>query len=346
METFPVKFLRIMTQKHIPRKDDMKKIIKMLVNLMKKIKLVPSGIQRRAGVELLLTLLSSPVLEKSLSVTGVNGCYHISPVTLDRVWVSDRNNLILTDTETGKKQQSADELAPVDFGKHTVNSRRELIYIDKERNIKKLCGDIKTTHTLIKYTDKTWEPLSVYCSTSTRDLLVGMFRKDTDEDSNTFYIGKIMRYDSTGKVTNALQHDNDTPHDPYRFPICITENNNGDVVVSDSVLFAVVVMSSEGVHRFSYTGPSSGSQFQPEGICTDVFSHILVCDFITHTVQMLDKDGQFLSYVLTRQTPGMEFIPVSLSYDIYTHIVWVGSLESNRMSKFRYINRHLHLAGK
>ncbi|XP_078310206.1 uncharacterized protein LOC144618315 [Crassostrea virginica] len=71
METRPFKFLRIMTQKHSPRKDDMKPIINILVNLMKEIRLVPSGIPRRAGVEDLLTLLSSPVVQKSLSVTGV-----------------------------------------------------------------------------------------------------------------------------------------------------------------------------------------------------------------------------------------------------------------------------------
>ena len=47
METRPFKFLRIMTRKHSPRKDDMKPIITMLVNLMKRIRLVPSGIPRR-----------------------------------------------------------------------------------------------------------------------------------------------------------------------------------------------------------------------------------------------------------------------------------------------------------
>ena len=85
IETRPFKFLRIMTRKHSPRKDDMKPIINMLVNLMKEIRLVPSGIPRRAGVEDLLTLLSSPVVQKSLSVTGVGDCEHISCVTPDRI---------------------------------------------------------------------------------------------------------------------------------------------------------------------------------------------------------------------------------------------------------------------
>ena len=154
METFPVKFLRIMKQNPNLRKDDMKSVIKMLVNLMKGIQLEPSGIPRKAGDELLLTLLSSPVLQKSLSVTGVNCSYHISCVTPDRVWVSDRNNLILTDTATGKKLHSVNESATADFGIHTVNCCRELIYIDKKQKLIKLCEDMKTTNTLLKYNKK------------------------------------------------------------------------------------------------------------------------------------------------------------------------------------------------
>nr|XP_022290338.1 uncharacterized protein LOC111101975 [Crassostrea virginica] len=123
------------------------------------------------------------------------------------------------------------------------------------------------------------------------------------------------------------------------------ENNNGDVLVSDFGHKAVVVTSGEGVHRFSYTGPPSGSRLEPREICTDVMSHILVSDFMYHcTVQMLDRDGQFLSYVFTRQTPGMNYRPWGLSYDVNTHAVWVGSIEDKTMSVCRHIDRHLHLA--
>nr|XP_022308383.1 uncharacterized protein LOC111114379 [Crassostrea virginica]XP_022308391.1 uncharacterized protein LOC111114379 [Crassostrea virginica] len=338
METRPFKFLRIMTRKHSPRKDDMKTIIKMLVNLMKEIRLVPSGIPRRAGVEDLLTLLPSPVVQKSLSVTCVKYCYHISCVTPDRVWVSDEDNLILTDTGTGKQLHSVKDTLDSLTGKHTVNCEGELIYIDKEHNIIKLCNDMKTTTTLIKHTDTTWKPECVYCSPSSGDLLVGMLRLAT-------YPGKVMRYDNTGKHKQTIPHDEKTPHTQYERPWFITENNNGDVLVSDFGRQAVVVRSGEGVHRFSYTGPPpSGSQLQPLGICTDVMSHILVSDSITDTVQMLNRDGLFLSCILTRQTPGMDYRPDGLSYDVTTHAVWVGSLNNNTMSVCRHINRHLHLA--
>nr|XP_022295075.1 uncharacterized protein LOC111105198 [Crassostrea virginica] len=345
METRPFKFLRIMTRKHSPRKDTMKTIINMLVNLMKEIRLVPSGIPRQAGVEDLLTLLSSPVVQKSLSVTGVKKCEHIFCATPDRVWLSDEHNIILTDTATGKQLHSVEHSLNSDTGIHTVNCEGKLIYIDKEYNIIKLCNDMKTTTTLIKRTDTTWEPRCVFCSPSSGDLLVGMCKLEMD----TFTIitsGKVMRYDNTGKRKQTIPHDDNTPHDLYEDPLFITENNNGDVLVSDGYGGAVVVTSGKGVHRFSYTGPPSGSGLWPRGICTDVMSHILVSDVNTDTVQMLDRDGQFLSYVFTRQTPGMDYTPHGLSYDVTTHAVYVGSRDNNTMSVCRHINRHLHLTDR
>nr|XP_022311932.1 uncharacterized protein LOC111117143 [Crassostrea virginica] len=270
---------------------------------MKEIRLIPSGIPRWAGVEDLLTLLSSPVIQKSLSVSGVNNCLHISCVTPDRVWVSDEDNIILTDTATGKQLHSVEDPLGLPTGIHTVNCQGELIYICKEFNIIKLCNDMKTTTTLIKHTDTTWEPQCVYCSPSSGDLLIGMCREDTDTYTCT---GKVMRDNNTGKYKQTIPHNDNTPHTLYRDPRFITENNNGDVLLSDLSRRAVVVTS----------------------------------------VQMLDRDGQFLSYVLTRyRTPGMNK-PWGLSYDVTTHVVYVGSgsYNNNTMSLCRYINRHLHLA--
>ena len=144
----------------------------------------------------------------------------------------------------------------------------------------------------------------------------------------------------------TIPHNDNTPHTLYKDPWYITENNNGDVVVSDYHRHAVVVTSGEGVHRFSYTGPPLGSELLiPRGICTDVMSHILVSDVNTDSIQMLDRDGQFLSYLLTPQSPGIHW-PWGLSYDVTDHVLYVGSLYNNTLSVYRYINRHLALSGK
>ncbi|XP_052678994.1 uncharacterized protein LOC128159835 [Crassostrea angulata] len=286
---------------------------------------------RRVGNQCLLKLTSGAEFHQSLTLTGVRGCHHISCVTSDRVWVSDwRNNLMLTDT-TGVplhrvKDSCRGDILTGNGGFHTVNSESELIYIDWKNNINKLLKDMKTTTTFIETTDSTWEPLCVYWSPSTGDLLVGMYNYRTET-------GKVTRYNHSGKLTQTIQNDN-TDLGLYRKPNYITENNNGDVVVSDDD-DAVVVTERGGRHRFSYTGPPSGSGLRPRGICTDPLSHILVCDYRTNTVQMLDKDGQFLSHLLTKsQEMG---VPYSLSYDVNTHRLWVGS-QDNKVCVYSYID--------
>ena len=152
--------------------------------------------------------------------------------------------------------------------------------------------------------------------------------------------------DNIGKHKHTIQQDINTYDTLYRSPRNITENNNGVILVSDVMCYALVATSGKGIHRFSYTGPpSSASRLTPDGICTDVMSHTLVCDGRTSTVQILDRDGQFL-FFLTRQTPGIDYRPQTLCYDVNTHVVLVGTLDHNRICMCLHINRHLHLSGK
>ncbi|XP_065932407.1 uncharacterized protein [Magallana gigas] len=283
---------------------------------------------RRVGNRCLLKLTSGAELHQSLTLTGVGRCHHISCVTSDRVWVSDwDNNLMLTDTTGVPLHRVKDSCGG--FGLHTVNSERELINIDRNYNINKLSKDMKTTTTFIEIAGSTWRPRCVYWSLSTGDLLVGVYNYDTET-------GKVTRYNQSQQLTQTIQNNN-TGRGLYRETRYITENNNGDVVVSDLLSRAVVVTERGGRHRFSYTGHPSGSRLQPLGICTDALSHILVCDYITDTVQMINKDGQFLSHLLTKSQEMGE--PWSLRYDVNTHRLWVGSWYNNKVCVYRYITR-------
>nr|XP_034308983.1 uncharacterized protein LOC117683576 [Crassostrea gigas] len=154
--------------------------------------------------------------------------------------------------------------------------------------------------------------------------------------------GKVTRYNQGGQVTQTIIHDS-TGRGLYNSPNFITENNNGDIVVSDnnSIFWsgAVVVTERGGRHRFSYIGHPSKSGLRPHGICTDALSHILVCDCKTKTVQRIDRDGQFLSYLLT------ESIEMGgLSFDINTHRLWVGYY--SEVYVYRYIDRQDALTDK
>ncbi|XP_062566032.1 uncharacterized protein LOC134228398 [Saccostrea cucullata] len=266
------------------------------------------------------------VLQKSVTVSGVSGCKHITHVSTDRVWISDnKGNLILTNT-TGDTLDKVTGFAKYNgAGVHTVTRDSAVIYIDSDFNIIKRSKD-KVKTTVIPYTSP-WRPNCVFSSPSTGDLLVGMYNTDT-------WTGQVNRYTNTGEHIQTIQHHN-TGQDLYRDPLYITENSNGDVIASDYYCGAVVVTDRRGRHRFSYTRPLSGSGLQPCGICTDALSHILLCDVYTNTVQIIDKDGQYLTEIDTVQH-GI-YRPCSLSYDDITRSVWVGSYRHNTVNIYRLI---------
>ncbi|XP_062570145.1 uncharacterized protein LOC134232215 [Saccostrea cucullata] len=268
------------------------------------------------------------VLQKSVTVPGVNSVGHISHVTSDQVWISDgTKSLILTNT-LGDELQHLKDVLTTFTGVHTVNIDGDLIYIDRKYNISKLCTENKLRTLLINLTEP-WEPQCVYSSPSTGDLLVGM-RYYT----NLTNIGKVVRYNSTGKIIQTIQHNNITGQGLYSRPKYITENRNGDVIVSDLYRFAVVVTDRDGNYRFSYTGPPPAHQLKPLGICTDALSHILVCDFITWSVQMLDQHGKFLSQILLH---GIDK-PQCLSYDEETHLLWVGAYNNYTVKIYKVVD--------
>lgn len=269
-------------------------------------------------------------LQNSFPFKRIRHPYHISCVTSDQAWVSDnKSNTILTNT-TGNTLNYLNDIKS-GFGVHTVNSENELIYIDSNNIIKKLSKDMKNTIIFIDSIDSTLKPLCVFWSLSTEDLLIGLYKKQSSS-------GIVMRYNKARQLTQTIQHDN-SGLEMFHYPIYLTENNNGDVVVSDRS--AVVVTERGGEHRFTYTGHPSGSGLMPFRICVDTMAHILFCDARTNRVHILDKDGQFLSY-LPIELDDWDWdcsnikTQYGLCYNFYNRSLWVGSIDYDEMCVYSY----------
>ena len=102
--------------------------------------------------------------------------------------------------------------------------------------------------------------------------------------------GKVSWLNASGQLQKNLAILDKT----WSFPHYITENKNGDVVVSDSGKCSVEVTESGGKHRFSFkpsTFKLATSYLFPKGICTDPLLNILVCD--DNNVFIIDKDQFF-----------------------------------------------------
>lgn len=298
-----------------------------------------SGIQitekghRSVGCRYKLRMMDRIGFCQSFMLTGVDSCNHISCMaSSDRLWVSDVC-LILTNTAGFVLHRVAD-LCIDSYGAHTLNSENELIYIDSNYNIKKLSNDMETTTTFLKISHLARKARCVYWSPSTGDLLIGTYIRELD-------IGHVMRYNKSGRLTQITQLHN------RELKVCgqpnfITENTNGDIVVSNCTNFTtgvVVAKDRSGKHRFYYTGTKS--EFRPRGICTDALSHILVYDDATRSINVLHRDGK----LLTRILEDLEIVQCSLSYNSNTHQLWVG-LENNELYAFRYIDRTNVLTGE
>lgn len=293
-------------------------------------------------VDLKLKIMSTALLKRCVKVSDIRRVCHISCFTNDMVWVSDRHNLRLINTTGDTILRITDIHRDSLFrgtGVHTVTKYGELIYIDSCFNISKLSLNSWENITL-RMIPKQWRAHCIYSSPSSGDILVGLWRNDIT--------AIVARYNSKGSSIQCIVRS-DTDRTLYRNPTYITENHNGDIVVSDAWLRAVVVTDRTGRYRFSYTGPNSEQRcspweicleppserkFLPWGICIDVFSHILVCS--QNTVQMIDKDGNFLSLLLTEEH-GISR-PRCLSYDHKSHLLWVGNW-CNTFLVYRYIKK-------
>lgn len=241
---------------------------------------------------------------------------------IGQVCVNDSNKLILiNDVDKTQRQAKAEFSASLFCGMHAVSKEEKLYFIDKENNINQLSDDMSTTTTIVKKTDDKEKPLSFCISWSTGDLLVGK-------------LYKVERYKHNGELKQIIP-DISEGCKLFGKPYFITENKNEDIVVSDFSKGAVIVTDMRGRHRFSYTG-SPPNELNPMGICTDVLSHILVWDYTSKTVQILDKDGQLLYHLLENLGPSLK--SCSLSYDVNTHYLWVGS-EDSTVRVYKYITR-------
>ncbi|XP_062579690.1 uncharacterized protein LOC134241676 [Saccostrea cucullata] len=266
-----------------------------------------------------------PSLKTSLDVRRF--CHYLFYVAPDQIWISDGYNLILTDTCGVISYQLSD--ISQSYQVHTVANDGTLFYISKDFHIKKMSKDKKERIELIKL-EKSWKPMSVLCSPSTGDLLVGTHKSHTDERNSK---GKITRYNSNGQQVQTIQYDNNGEL-LYKYPGYLSENRNGDIIVSD--WHRVVVTNREGEHRFSYRGHSE-PRFSPWGNCTDTLSNILVCNMKTKSVHILDRDGHFLLSYLLREGESM-VEPHTLSYDERNNLLWIGSYNSTKLRVYKYID--------
>ncbi|XP_022312161.2 uncharacterized protein LOC111117358 [Crassostrea virginica] len=203
----------------------------------------------------------------------------------------------------------------------------ELIFIDSKSQTVNIVRHGRS-ETLITTPQKR-ELCRLHCTRS-GDILIHM----RNIDMNLKFVNKIIRYQGQ-RIKQEIYNDGQgNPIFTDKFSsLFMSENNNGDICVSDTNAHNVVVVDKTGRVRFRYDGrPARRKEaFGPIGIVTDTLSQIIVADYNNNCLHILDQDGQFLRCV---DDCGLEK-PYGLSVDNEGRL-WVGC-ETGNIKVIQYL---------
>ncbi|XP_056021507.1 uncharacterized protein LOC125651566 [Ostrea edulis] len=179
-----------------------------------------------------------------------------------------------------------DSVAITTHGMYLTVYNKQVIYTERGSNTVYRVADDKTIQTI--FTTGKWRPRGI-TSTASDDLLVCLRKADQS---------KVMRYSITGTVLQEIQYDSQG-HTLYGKINSITENINGDIIVTEWNKNAVIAVNRLGIFRFSYSGRDK--LFFACAVTTDPAGHVIVTDSTGDKIHMLDRDGRFLRYIIPDQ---------------------------------------------
>ena len=133
------------------------------------------------------------------------------------------------------------------------------------------------------------------CCTSSGDILVHMYKGTGPQTKN-----KIIRYQGQNIKKEFNKDGKGNPiFKDGQYSLFMSENNNGDICVSDGNADTMVVVDKKGRVRFLYDGSPARREkpFNPRDIVTDVLSQIIVLDYNNNCLHILHQNGQFLRCV-------------------------------------------------
>ena len=153
-------------------------------------------------------------------------------------------------------------------------------------------------------------------------------------DGNTLQI--ISRYRGL-KIVQEIEIDEQGKRifEPNSSELYLSENNNGDISVSDTETKFLIVLDRTGQVRFRYDGTPARSKqrFNPGCIVTDCLGQIIVTDSNNECLHILDQNGQFLKCLVGCSLEK----PFGLSVDGLGRL-WVGSSSSGKVRVIEYLN--------
>ena len=202
------------------------------------------------------------------------------------------------------------------FHDMVLSPQGNILLTDKTNDrIKSISGDKKKVKTLFKLDGKFHRKPDCLCCLHSGETAVTFCNE-----------GCVVIYSRSGKVIIELDKK------LFRRPYSVAQNKvNRDLYISD-ILYEKVVVLDEGYRvRYEYTGQRDRGSFSPRGLCTDNAGHVLITDHVNDRVDILDRDRQFLQYLLTGEQ-GLRG-PWSIDVDSEGN-AWVGDWNGVKVVKY------------
>ena len=147
--------------------------------------------------------------------------------------------------------------------------------------------------------------------------------------------GRVVIYNMSGKIVQELSKK------LFKLPHGVTQNKvNHDLCVCDknksesTSTGKIVALDVSSYHaRYKYRGQDT-TPFCPMDLCTDSAGRVLIADYIATRVDILDKDGQFIQYLLTKEQGLLK--PISIDVDSEGN-AWVGEERNGGVKVVKYL---------
>lgn len=209
---------------------------------------------------------------------------HIAYVKPGRLWVSGKDTLMQIDLD-GNNIENVDDAICCPGG-FAVTEIGDLFYIGKDKHSIKKKSAAKTS-TIVDLAN--YEYICCICISKKKGDLLVVIRDELQTIRH-----RVVRYDTERNIHDIVLDG--IERGLYLYPMYITENRNGDIIVSDHGKQAVVVVNSAGQDRFTIR--KRNSVLLPCGVATDDYGNIHVVEYSeTNYIYVFDQDG-FLSLLL------------------------------------------------
>ena len=253
-----------------------------------------------------MRLIPTPSVQSSFRIRYESIYQSIACVEAGQAWIKTGDRRLQLMNHHGDVKDTVE--ADYKFNDVVLLPQGELILTDTSNNGICSISHDKVVRTLFR---TQWEPEGLCCLHS-GDILVTFFRK-----------GRVIIYSMSGKIIQELDKS------LFKYPQRVTQNKvNSDLYIIDkdnnsySTTGKVVALDTSYLLPYQYTGQGN-AKFFPTDICTDSAGRVLITDLhrYSYKVHVLDKDGQFLQYILTEKQGLRE--PFSIHVDNIGN-AWVG----------------------